>query len=153
VIRSALKLVIAASLLGCAQTSNDTAATAAPTLDPWVSAHNRGDLDALVATYSAEARLLPPDGSVHAGHDAVRAIFASTLASEGVRLERLDGWHSGDLATEAGRWEHFNRSDQSVSSRGTYTVVWRRDATGAWQIVQNGWSVSGAADAKPEGEL
>jgi ketosteroid isomerase-like protein len=142
---AAFTLTLAITLSACARAQEHAVPATPPDLDAWAAAHNRGDLDALVRTYAGDAVLLPPDGSVLSGHDAVRAVFAGTVASEGVRLERLARWNDGVVASEAGRWEHFTRDTHSTTSAGTYTVVWRRDADGTWHIVQNGWSVAPAA--------
>lgn len=137
--------LLTALLLGCA--AADSAQVQPPTLDAWTAAHNRGDLDGLVAEYAADAVLLPPDGAVQSGQDAVRAAFAGTVSSEGVRIQPTTSWHHGELAAEVGRWEHFTRDTHETTSRGTYTVVWQRDAAGQWRIVENGWAVAPAPEA------
>jgi ketosteroid isomerase-like protein len=145
-----LALALCVITSACARAQESPAPATPPDLDGWAAAHNRGDLDGLVRTYTEDAVLLPPDGSVLSGHDAVRAVFAGTVASEGVRLERLARWNDGTVATEAGRWEHFTRDTHRTTSAGTYTVVWRRAGDGTWQIVQNGWSVAPSAEAEAQ---
>lgn len=141
--RIMLPAIAAISLLACAEAQSPPA-DAAPTLNDWVAAHNRGDLDALVSHYAPDAIMLPPGGTVERGHDAVRATFAGTVSTEGVRLDRVAGWEDERVATEVGTWEHFTRDTGAITSAGTYSVIWRRDDGGAWRIVMNGYAASAA---------
>jgi ketosteroid isomerase-like protein len=139
--RAAIPALAALALLACTEARTQTPAEPAPTLDAWVAAHNRGDLDGLVREYAADAVMLPPGGTVQRGHDAVRATFEGTVASEGVRLDRVAAWADQRVASEIGTWEHFTRDTNETTSAGTYSVIWRRDDGGSWRIVMNGFAV------------
>jgi ketosteroid isomerase-like protein len=78
------KLIIVLPLLlvaiGCTQSP--------PPADPsviharsaeWEAALNAGDVEAVVALYESDARLLPPNAEIQTGPDAVRAIFGGMI--------------------------------------------------------------------------
>ena len=77
-------------MMGCNQTplSADPSVLSART-EAWEAALNAKDLDSLVALYTSDARLLPPNGEMTSGGDAIRTIFGGLI----------DAGISGDLTS------------------------------------------------------
>jgi ketosteroid isomerase-like protein len=102
-------------------------------------AFNRGDLDACIGVYEDDATLVvPPDGRVAHGRDAIRAatapLFAPAPRMTMTVLKKLEG---GGLALTQGRWELAGTAADGslleLSGRGT--MVSRRRPDGTWGIV------------------
>jgi uncharacterized protein (TIGR02246 family) len=102
-------------------------------------AFNRSDLDAFIALYEDDATLVvPPDGEVVHGREAIRAALAAHLAlptrmTSVVRKKlQADG-----LALTRARWELTAVADDgsrtNLSGRGA--IVSRRRPDGTWGIV------------------
>lgn len=95
-------------------------------------AFNRGDLDALVSLYEADATMVTPVGEA-VGVDAIRANWADLLAL-GTRMELTSRYvlRNGDLALL--RNDYVVIGD-AIELSGATTEVVRRQADGTWRYV------------------
>jgi ketosteroid isomerase-like protein len=66
------------------------------------------------------------------------AAFDSDLTLRSLRLET-----SGDLAYDSGEFVETLTNISTgakISSKGSYIIIYKREAGGAWQIVQQVWT-------------
>ena len=150
--------LVAASLLvvvACkpppADTTADQAVMAAASVT-WAAAYNAGDADKIMALYSEDAVLMPPDAPAAQGHAAMRDFLTADIAgakAAGVSLVLDDdaagingdlGWHSGT----------FKVNDASGATVGTgkWVEVWRKSA-GKWLMIRDIWNNDAPPAAAP----
>ncbi|MFW6202463.1 MAG: YybH family protein [Gemmatimonadota bacterium] len=106
----------------------------------------RGDANGAAAFYTPDALLLPPDGRVIRGREAIRSFWAETVASTRIlrsASNATDVRHDGrGLAGVVGRYALVTSTDggAAVESRGTTLLVWRLTRDG-WRIHADMWTV------------
>ena len=99
-----------------ADTAADEAALKAATVT-WLDSYNAGDVEKMVALYTDDGVLMPPNATVANGPAAIRAFLtADTAASKAAGLKLVTGTATAGVSGGTG-WE-----------TGTYTI---RDASGA----------------------
>lgn len=102
-----------------------------------VSAKNYG---AMAALYTSDAQVLPPDGPIVAGRNAIEEFWraaATTLDLRNVALRTVDLDVAGDTACEVGE------ADLTLGSgvvRVKYVVVWRKGGDGTWRLHRDIWN-------------
>lgn len=99
---------------------------------------NAGDVEALVALYESEAKLVPQPGQVATGKDAIRAALQSLLGLKPqIHIETRNVIQAGDLASLRSRWRlaGVGPDGRSVETVGNGTEVIRRQADGTWLLV------------------
>ena len=139
----------------CTPPVADTAADVAAFRDgtkTWIDAYNAGDADRIVALYTADAVLMPPDVPLATGHEAIHQFLVANIASSkasGVTVvlgdESTDvsgdvGWHSGTYKV--------NGADGAALGTGKYLESWHK-ADGKWLIVRDIWNNDAPAAAPP----
>lgn len=114
----------------------------------WEAALNAGDVDALVAVYSDDARLMPPDGPMTTGKDAVRAAFGGMIdAGVGGTLTSVEAMVAGDMGHNIGTYQLTSGGE--VVDTGKFVEIWMRGADGEWRIASDIWNSDGAQAAEP----
>ena len=105
----------------------------------WEAGLNSGDVDAIVALYADNARLMPPNGEASVGHDGVRAAFGAMIEA-GLRadLTAVQVESAGDVAFVVGTYQLM--AGDVVSDRGKYVETWQRGADGNWQMTNDIWN-------------
>jgi uncharacterized protein (TIGR02246 family) len=109
------------------------------------SAFNGGDATALAAMYAADSTLLPPDGDIVEGRDAIQAFWRDVIESGAQNLSlrsvRLDAFENGAVAREIGRFSMEAPGPQGEASRieGKYVVLWRKSGED-WQLDTDIWN-------------
>lgn len=111
----------------------------------WARDLHEKRLDELTMLYAPDAVFLQPDGQRITGRPAIRdlcknlmAMFTSDLTFHSINTES-----SGSLAYDSGEfYETLTKvADGSKSeSRGSYLMVFKRQADGNWLIAQQMWS-------------
>ena len=102
----------------------------------WAAALNAGDVEALVAQYAEDARVLPPNAEAATGHDAVRTIFGGMIdAGLTGELNSIETQSSGDVAYNVGTYTLM--AGDEVVDQGKYVETWRRGADGSWQMTND----------------
>jgi ketosteroid isomerase-like protein len=106
-----------------------------------------GDVEGIVSLYAVDATRYPPDGEPASGPEAMRAFAERVAAMPGFHLTALplamEISQSGDMGYT------LNLLELTVTGADGRPVVehlrdfhiWRREADGAWRIVEDIWQV------------
>ena len=134
----------------------------APATDPsvitsrseiWETALNAGDIETLVANYTNDARVLPPNEKAASGTEAVRAAFGAMIdAGLSGSLTSIDAAVSGDIGYNVGNYTLTAGGE--VIDTGKYVETWQRGADGQWRISNDIWNsdMPAAPAAMPMGD-
>ncbi len=119
--------------------------------DEWYTATaNAGDVDGLTALYAEDATRYSPSGESTTGIEAMRAFAEGVAATPGFNIKAqrlaLEVAASGDMGYT------LNLLELSVTGPDGAPVVqqlrdfhiWRKEADGAWRIVEDIWQVLGS---------
>jgi ketosteroid isomerase-like protein len=132
-----------------------TAASAAPQASPlealaklrdaWVQDLRTKQLEPILKFYAADAAFLQPDGERITGSMAIRTLFQTIMASfnSDLTLHSQNLEASGDLAYDSGDFQETLSNiatGAKINSKGSYVIIYKRQANGAWQIVQQVWT-------------
>ena len=116
----------------------------------FMEAFKRGDVAAVVALYTADARLLPPGHPLMIGRAAIHTIWQGAM-SGGIAeatLETGEVEARDDLAYEIGNYTLTMRPSggegEGATMTGKYMVVWK-NVGGAWQLHADIWNGDAAA--------
>ena len=131
---AALSLVFA--LGACYPAGSQDSTELAATSGSWTEAFNAGDLDALVAMYAEDARLLPPNAEMLQGHDELGAALGA-LTEAGIKLElgTVEAVVAGDIGHKVGTFTMF-APDGSVIDQGKFIETWKQ-VGGEWVIAND----------------
>src|SRR3954470_9047344 len=135
-------------LAGCGPKAPDTAAVATMLrahTTAWVDAYNSGDADKIVAAYTEDAVLMPPDAPAVTGKEAMKQYLAPDMAGakaagNTLALDSDTSGVSGDLAWHSGAF-HVNGSGGSSVGTGKYLEVWQQDKKGNWLMIRDIWNM------------
>ena len=107
--------------------------------EAWEAAFNAKDIDALVMIYTSDTRLLPPNGEMATGRDAVRTIFGG-LIDAGISgdLTSVDAKISGDMGYDIGTYTLMD--GDTVIDTGKYIEIFHRGDDGEWLMTNDMWS-------------
>jgi uncharacterized protein (TIGR02246 family) len=128
-------------------TQEDLLAQARPTIEAansdWVPAMKRKDAKAIASFYADDGVFIGPNGKAMQGRDAIEKLYAlgmgsnmrfvrGSIAQDGVVLV------AGPMIYEWGHAEFdVERDGKLVHGGGNYLTVWKRNASGTWQISRN----------------
>jgi uncharacterized protein (TIGR02246 family) len=107
-------------------------------IELFAAALNRGDVNAALTLYDADATFAPQPGEEAKGVEAIRgALQQFTALNPRLRGEITNVMTAGDVALVHNRWQlEGTRPDGSpVELRGHSADVLRRAADGTWRIV------------------
>jgi ketosteroid isomerase-like protein len=155
-----LLAVATAAQLGCAPTDQQTsgsesamtsqAGTAADSaaLEKGIAdfdvAMNSGNVDAVVALFTADAVSSPPDAPAATGTDAIRQLWTDFLAQGQVTVHNVgkQTWISGDLAAGWGTYTSDIQPAEGspLHETGEFAAIWQKQADGSWKCVMNIWN-------------
>lgn len=96
-----------------------------------VEAFRRKDVPAIASGYTSDARLMPPNGPIAQGYNAIAHVWSQLLALPNVKLNwsatYVDVARSGELAYEIGTYSMlYDGATGPVSDHGKYIVVWKK---------------------------
>lgn len=150
-----MMVVVVACAPPAAQESPDVAVKAQESPDHvakaavWEQNFNAGDIDGIVALYTEDARLLPPDAEMSQGLDAVRATFGGLIdAGLTGTLNTTEAMVAGDIGYRFGTFS-LQAPDGSEAYRGKYMEIWRQ-VGGEWKISADIWNSDQPAVAPAE---
>lgn len=107
-------------------------------------------LDALVAHFLDDARVLPPDAPMAQGVEEIRAVFGALEALPGYSLawspSTADVGGAGDLGYTIGAYhiEFKGPEGTPLAIDGKYTTVWKKQSDGAWKVAVDMFNGDGA---------
>ncbi len=110
--------------------------------DRFTKAHVAGDIAAIDAMFTRDARSFPPGAGAAVGLAAIHELTAEYLKA-GVsefREDTTDFYGNQDLLVDAGTYVMTYGADH-VIERGKYLNVWKQE-DGAWKIHANIWNTS-----------
>ena len=144
-------LSISATAFAADAASDPKAAFNAGTAE-WAAAYNAGEPDRIVALYSKDAIVMPPDAPLVTGDAALRSFLADDIATTkkaGLTLvingdDEADT--SGDLGWHRGTFKVVNAGGGSMGT-GKFLEIWQRQQ-GKWRITHDIWN-NDAAPAPP----
>ena len=122
----------------------------------WMQSFNSGNAGAVVALYSDDAVLMPPNMPLARGTVAIKEAVAKEIAGakkNGVTLAQgtLDEINvAGDMAWHSGSYVVKDKAGKQVDA-GKFLEVWEKKG-GKWRIVRDIWNsdaAPGAAAAPP----
>jgi uncharacterized protein (TIGR02246 family) len=110
----------------------------------WNRDYAARNAEAILTHYAADGTLAGPGTAPLSGSQAIGALVRSMVADPAFRLEfahdRLEVASSGDLGYTRGHFALTTtdpRARAPVTMRGTYLTVWRKQADGRWQAVED----------------
>lgn len=134
----ALAVLLAASA-ACAPQGSQPSSTLEALGEQWEQALNAGDVDGLVALYTEDCRLLPPNGELETGREAVREEFSGMIAAGlGGQLDTIEAVTAADIGYRVGTYT-ITSADGTVVDRGKFMESWRNEG-GAWKIANDIWN-------------
>ena len=137
----ALTLCINAS----AAPNASTLGTLAKIRDAWIQDLRHKQLEPILKFYAPDAAFLQPTGERIAGSAALRNLFQTIMGTfdSDLTLHSQNLETSGDLAYDSGDFEEsltVIATGAKISSKGSYIIIFKRQADGSWQIVQQVWT-------------
>ncbi|MFC1662295.1 YybH family protein [Gemmatimonadota bacterium] len=101
-----------------------------------------GDSLGIAGLYTPDGQLLPPNGDLVTGQEAVAGFwqFVMGLGIKTVRLESTELEVHGDVAVEIGQYT-LGAGEGKTVDRGKYLVFWKND-TGGWKLHRDIWNTS-----------
>jgi ketosteroid isomerase-like protein len=134
-----------------ASVAADEAAIRAATV-LWNDAYNAGEVDKIVALYTADAVVMPSNAPVLKGRTAIKDFLTKdTAATKAEGLTEKDGTSdvgiSGDLAWHAGTSSVIDTAGKTVAT-GKYVEIWHR-INGQWLMVRDIWNDDAAPAPAP----
>ncbi|MGH7567264.1 MAG: YybH family protein [Gemmatimonadota bacterium] len=131
-----------------AQAPSDSATAAAGIAEAagtFSRALERGDAAGMADQYVDQATLIPPNGRMVTGRDAILAFWTPRnpdfhTLEHSLSTDLLEV--TGDLAVEVGTWRQRGqlRQEAATESAGRYLVVWRRQEDGSWRMQFDSWT-------------
>ena len=102
----------------------------------------RGDAAAVASHYTIAAQVLPPNGDVVRGREAIARFWKGVMDGgvKGVKLTVVEAESTGGTAHEVGTYA-LTGEDGKTLDTGKYIVIWKRDG-GEWKIHRDIWNSS-----------
>ena len=106
---------------------------------------NKGDAAAIAALYTEEARVLPPNGPMIVGREAIQNSHQGDIDAglSDLQLTTLEVGVVRDLAYEIGEYTETIQPEEgeAIRDQGKYVVVWKRE-NGEWKLDVDIWNSS-----------
>jgi len=108
----------------------------------WSKSATARDIEGIVAFYTDDAALMPPNAPITTGKEAIRASWAQLL-SPGFSLtwqpNKVEVAGSGDLGYSMGIYQLTMKDPKGkdVADRGKYVEIWKKQADGKWKAVSD----------------
>jgi uncharacterized protein (TIGR02246 family) len=111
-----------------------------------------GDIDGVLATYTADAIMMSPNRAPFRGQDEIRA-FIDSMATAFTSVEWVAGESEALVGGDYG-YELVELSmnaqiegGESMSDRAMQVRIYERQDDGSWKIARDIWSLSGSGEA------
>jgi ketosteroid isomerase-like protein len=102
----------------------------------------KGDATAVASHYTAAAQVLPPNGEVVKGREAIGKFWKGVMDAgvKGVKLTVVEAEAAGGTAYEVGNYALTGDGGKTLET-GKYIVIWKRDG-GQWKLHRDIWNSS-----------
>jgi uncharacterized protein (TIGR02246 family) len=135
-------------------TADDVSNEIAKVRADWAKALYSKQLDQIAMRYAPDAVFLTPTGDRITGRAAIRDLCKKAMATytSDIKMRSAALGHSGNLAYDSGDYEETEAiiaNGTSKNLKGTYLMVYRRQADGHWLILQQMWADGTPAHADP----
>jgi uncharacterized protein (TIGR02246 family) len=105
-----------------------------------------GNLAGVVAGYTDDATMVPPNGELIKGKQAIEEYYR-TLFQMGMKevvLTTIEVEGSGGTVYEIGKTKVRIRPEgqEAIQDSSKYLVIWKRQADGTWKVHVDIWSLS-----------
>jgi len=107
----------------------------------WLKAFNTKNLEKSVSFLDEQGSMLVPNAPIVTGKKAAAKLIADGFALQDYKL----AWHpdkagvarSGELGYTSGAYEvsFKDASGKTISDKGKYLMVWKKQADGAWKVL------------------
>jgi len=107
----------------------------------WLKAFNTKNLEKSVSFLDEQGSMLVPNALIVTGKKAAAKLIADGFALQDYKL----AWHpdkagvarSGELGYTSGAYEvsFKDASGKTISDKGKYLMVWKKQADGAWKVL------------------
>lgn len=149
-LRNFAALALVLTVVACAPAGSKPSPEIAAASEQWEQALNSGDINAVVAMYSEDARLFPPNAGIQTGHAGVKASFGEMIeAGLTGELESIEARVAGDIGYRVGTYV-LHAPDGTVVDSGKYIETWTNEG-GTWKIANDIWN-SDLAPPPPAGD-
>ena len=124
----------------------------------WSKAAAAKDLEQIVAYYSEDAVVLPPNATSTETRETIRDVWKDVLAAPGLVIAwkpiKVKVGSSGDMAWLSGTYELTvnDPSGKPANDRGKYLEVWEKQPDGNWKCAADMWNSDLAASASAPAE-
>ena len=112
------------------------------------AAIREGNLAGVVDEYTVDATLVPPDGEILKGKQAIEELYKKffQMGMKDIAFTTIEVGGSGDTAYEIGKTKvRIQPEGQAAIIDSTkYLVIWKRQADGAWKVHADIWNFSDA---------
>lgn len=108
----------------------------------WEATLNGDDTSAIAAHFMPDARLLPQDGAIVQGTEAIVAFWSGFVSGPAqIDLQMIDVDMIGDTAIEIGSYVLTIPAEDGTETvlTGKTLVVWKNDG-GTWRMSQDMWN-------------
>lgn len=121
------------------------AATLAKMREEWVQDLRTKQLEPILKFYAPDASFLQPNGDRLTGSAAIRNLFQTIMATfnSDLTLHSRSLEVSGELAYDSGDFEESLTTISTgakINSKGSYIIIYKRQADGSWRIAQQVWT-------------
>ncbi len=123
-------------IVGCAAPQQDNTDEARAGIEAtntqWMATFSQGDAAGVAACYTEDAQLMPPNGEIVSGREALQEGFQGLI--EGgfkLQLETTEVEGHGDTAHEVGTYTMA--IDGETVDEGKYIVIWK-NVDGQWKL-------------------
>jgi uncharacterized protein (TIGR02246 family) len=110
------------------------------------AAIREGNLAGVVDGYTVDATLVPPDGEILRGKQAIEELYKKFLqmGMKDIAFTTIEVGGGGDTAYEIGKTKvRIQPEGQAAILDSTkYLVIWKRQADGAWKVHADIWNFS-----------
>jgi len=133
-----LPLILIVAACGQASAPSDPSVITSRS-EMWEASLNAKDVDGIVALYTSDARLMPPNSAMTTGQDAVRAAFGAIIdAGLSGELTSVEAKVAGDIGYNLGTYKLMAGDD--VVDTGKYMEIWHRGDDGQWYMANDTWN-------------
>ena len=102
----------------------------------------KGDATAVASHYTIAGQVLPPNGEVVKGREAIAQFWKGAMDAgvKGVKLTVVEAESHGGTAHEVGTYVFTGEGGKTLDT-GKYIVIWKRDG-GQWKLHRDIWNTS-----------